>query len=38
LINAILGPQTLVVVTCGGLYIGGSFGYQDNIVITATAG
>ena len=37
LINATTGPETLVLVTCGGPYVGGNTGYRDNVVITAVA-
>ncbi|MFC4084264.1 class F sortase [Amycolatopsis samaneae] len=30
------GPHRLVLVTCGGEYVGGSTGYEDNRVVTAS--
>ncbi|MFE0027118.1 class F sortase [Amycolatopsis sp. NPDC059021] len=30
------GPHKLVLVTCGGEYVGGSTGYEDNRVVTAS--
>ncbi|OQO89616.1 sortase [Saccharomonospora piscinae] len=30
------GPHRLVLVTCGGDYLGGTDGYSDNLVVTAT--
>ena len=35
LINKLDGPETLVLVTCGGKFVGGALGYNDNIVVTA---
>lgn len=29
-------PHQLVVITCGGRYVGGTTGYEDNIVVVAT--
>ncbi|MFD8496250.1 class F sortase [Amycolatopsis sp. NPDC059657] len=30
------GPHRLVLVTCGGEYVGGSTGYEDNRIVTAS--
>ncbi|MBA3489085.1 MAG: class F sortase [Longispora sp.] len=35
LINATTDPERLVLVTCGGPFIGGKTGYRDNVAITA---
>ncbi|NKS56345.1 sortase [Rhodococcus hoagii] len=35
LVNKLDGPETLVLVTCGGEFVGGALGYQDNQIVTA---
>jgi hypothetical protein len=30
------GPHRLVLVTCGGEYVGGTDGYEDNRIVTAS--
>jgi hypothetical protein len=30
------GPHKLLLVTCGGEYVGGKEGYEDNRVVTAS--
>lgn len=34
LLNKLDGPEKLVLVTCGGAFIGGPTGYADNIILT----
>lgn len=34
-INKMSGENKLVLVTCGGAYVGGNLGYEDNVIISA---
>jgi len=34
-INKMKGKNKLVLVTCGGAYVGGNLGYEDNVIVSA---